>query len=51
MSTMVYGADVMLSMEIDIPLWQRFQFNEETNKDELEYAADLIDKLKEVAHV
>lgn len=51
MSTMVYGADVMLSMEINMPSWQQFQFNEEINKAELEYAADLIDKLKEVAHV
>lgn len=41
----------MLPVEIDTPLRQLSQFDEETNKVKMEYAIDLIDKLREVAHV
>lgn len=48
---MVYGEDIMLPMEIDPPLWQLSQFDQEVNKEGLEYVANLIDELREVAHV
>lgn len=48
---MVYGTDAMIPVEIDTPFWWRSQFNDETNKAILEYAPDLIDKLRKVTHV
>lgn len=47
----VYGADIVLLVEINTPSWRRSQFNEEANKVGLKCSSDLVDELREVAHI
>lgn len=49
--TLVYVEDIMLPVEIDTPLWRHSKFNQELNHARLEYAADLVDELKEIVYI
>lgn len=49
--TMVCIVDTMFPVETETPLWWRFQFDQEVNKEGCEYVADLVDELREVAHI
>lgn len=48
---MVYDPDIMLSIEIDMPIWRHAQFNEEEKKKVLSFAVELINKIRDVAHI
>lgn len=48
---MVYGEDDMSCVEIDMPSYRHYQFDQEVNKEGLECKEDLIDELREVTHV
>lgn len=47
---MGYGADTMLSVEIEMPSWQRTQFNGEADEIGLKYEIDMIDEVIEATH-
>jgi hypothetical protein len=49
--TMVYGADAMLPVEIDTPTWQSDTFLEEANEVGLAVSMDVIDEVREQAHI
>lgn len=49
--TIVYCVDVVLPDEIDAPTWKCAQFNEEEKETRLRCATDLIDEIRDVAHV
>lgn len=48
---MVYGANATMLIEIDTPSWLRSQFNQEVNDAWLNYATDLIEEVRDVAHI
>ncbi|XP_039687900.1 uncharacterized protein [Medicago truncatula] len=49
--TMVYRADAMLPVEIDTPTWRRENFSEEANKVGVQCTMDMIDEVRESAHI
>lgn len=48
---MVYGENIMLSIEIDTTSWQRSQFNLDVNNTRLKCALYLVDELRDVTHI
>ena len=48
---MVYGTDVMLPVKIDTPTWRRDNFMEEANEIGVKCTMDMIDEIREVAHI
>lgn len=41
--TMVYGADIMLFIDINMPSWRHSQFDQDVNKPGFEYVTHLVD--------
>jgi len=48
---MVYGADAMLPVDIDIPTWRRDNFMEEANEIGVKCTMDMIDEIRVEAHI
>jgi len=48
---MVYGADAMLPVEVDTPTLRRDNFMEETNEIGVKCTMDMIDEIREEAHI
>lgn len=48
---MVYGSDVMISVEIDSPTWCRVYFDEYTNKKGLKGDVDLVDEIRAMVQI
>lgn len=46
--TMVYGGNVMLPIEINIPSWWCSQFNPEVNEEWLRCVVDLINEIRDM---
>lgn len=44
---MVYGAYVMILVEINTPIWRHLDFNESNNSEGLDVSADLLDEVRE----
>ena len=48
---MVFGADAMIPVEVVLPSWRRENFEEEANNQALNEEADLLDEMRDAAHV
>lgn len=48
---MVYGADVMIPVEINTPTWRCLDFNERINSEGLDVSVDLLDEIRETTHI
>lgn len=48
---MVYRVNIMLFIEIGMYSWRLSQFDQEIKKAWLEYDADLVNEIREVAHI
>lgn len=50
-SKIVYGADVMIPVEINTPTWRREHFNEKENDTWLRCTVKLLDEAWDIAHI
>lgn len=48
---LVYRANTMLSVKIDTSAWRHSHLNEEENEEGLRCIPDLVDKIRDVAHI
>lgn len=48
---MVYEAYAIILIEINTSTWRRISFDENTNSDGLDNYANLLDEIREIAHI